>query len=105
MGNTAIRDPRDTQGIRHQYTVDHTGPMIYVTGGETIEASRFGFKEIAQVIAGASQDALYQALPLFLKNSSQPEFTLLWLDLTTGLEVGAGIDLSASPVRLTVIGR
>lgn len=105
MANTPIKDAMDTQGIRRQYTVDHDGPVLYAAGGETIQATVFGMKAIAQVIVSASDDSLYFAAPVFLKRGvDNSSFKLMWFVASSGAEAGA-IDLSASTLRITAIGR
>lgn len=105
MANARIRDAANTHGDRKEYTVDHDGPTLYATGGETLNASVFGLKTIDQVIVSGSNDGTYFAAVRFTKKGGgNGSFNLLWYVSSTGAEAGA-IDLHTSWVRLTAIGR
>ncbi len=105
MANTKIRDGFNTHGANKESTIDHDGPVLYATGGETLNASIFGLKLIDQVIVTGSNNGTYFCAVRFTKKGGgNGSFNLLWYVSADGAEAGA-IDLSASYVRITAIGR
>ena len=105
MANTRIRDGFNTHGASSESTIDHDGPTLYDSGGELIAASVFGLKLIDQVIVSGSNDGTYFCAVRFTKKGGgNGSFYLVWYVSATGAEAGA-IDLHASFVRITAIGR
>jgi hypothetical protein len=105
VANTPIRDARDTLGIRFYHTVDHDGPASYTTGGETINASVFGFKEVISVDCSGSDNSAHTTVPVFATKGNPKSFKLMWIVVATGLEVGNGVSLSARFVKISAYGR
>lgn len=96
--------------------VDVTGPASYVdvtpgspgpplvppTGGQQLLPQDFGLQMLLFVSAMASFDGLFSvvAIPQPANDGSLDRVILQWIDLSTGAEVAAGTDLSASTVRV-----
>jgi len=105
VANTPIKDARDTLGIRFLHTIDHDGPSSYTTGGETIQATVFGMKEVVGIDCSGSDNSAHSTVPVFVKKGNTTSFKLMWIVVATGLEVANGINLSGRFVKLTAMGR
>ena len=95
--------------------VQHTGPASYQTGGESFDCQHlFGFGVIDRVDAGYTFNAaaagtykivvLYPIGQAISGASGSTTVTLQWFVVASGLEVQAGVNLSAEFARLLVIG-
>jgi len=95
-------------------TVDHYGPTSYVTGGEVWPQQNtyggpnsLGESNVIGVLSGsgATEDTLYVVIPITGGNGNlRGTIKLKWVGFTTGVEVTAGTNLSASHLRLSVLG-
>ena len=85
----------------------HPGPTSYValaTTGDPLPATEFGFLWLMFVIGGYTSNKLYQVIPLNPTVGPSATIPLQWIDVSSGLEVIAGTDLSASTVNLFALG-
>lgn len=90
--------------------VDHAGPASYTTGGETISPFPYGmtgidFINLPNPAVSVSQN--YQVVlvwPTGQNGLSLSSIKMMWIVLSTGLEVAASTNLSAERVRMQVIG-
>jgi hypothetical protein len=97
--------------------VDHTGPVSYSTGGETIGQINNqtgitvqGLGVLDDVVgAGLSVSGSYWVLPQPVGTGERKTYKLLWFTASAGVptltQVSAAVNLSAETVRLTYIGR
>lgn len=100
---------------------DVTGPTSYVqitpgtpgppvtppSGGQSVFPSDFGLQSFHIVLAQGSNDGNYAVvlIPVPLEgDDSFNQALLMWIDLSTGQQVAAGVDLSKSSVRLLALG-
>jgi hypothetical protein len=85
--------------------LDISGSSSYVAGGDVVSPQSFGFNSyIHELVGGVSQSGNYQAVPRAL-NSGFTQWQLMWFVVSTGLQVGAGVNLSGETVRLAAIGQ
>ena len=61
-------------------------------------------KNIYQMAPGISDDGIYAVYPVFTTNKGVSSVKLGWFTISTGVQVVAGIDLSARSVRLLAVG-
>ncbi len=102
--SSAILPQTDTFG-GHGYGVqDYSGSSSYVQGGDTIDPRVFGLVTIWTLIGGVDQSDTYIAVPRPM-SSGVTQWQLVWIVVATGVEVAAGVNLSAYTVRLTAIGK
>lgn len=95
----------DTFGGHFFGAIDYTGPASYVQGGDALDPKPFGCpNSLLAVIGGVDQSGTYRAEGRALYSGAQTTFQLVWFVLSTGLEVGAGVNLSTIKVRLAAIG-
>ena len=91
---------------------DHYGPASYVTGGEVWPPQNtyggpnsMGLNGLQWVHGGRTEDLLYTVIAIFGGNAGiKGQIKLKWLVVSTGLEVSAGTNLSASYIRLLAVG-
>jgi hypothetical protein len=87
-------------------------PGVYpnaATGGQIVYAKDFGLSELDFVWAMGSQNGSF-LVNVFSGITSAPgealtQVILQWKLANTGVEVGPGVDLAASTVRLLAVGR
>lgn len=105
VGSTkAVRFGPDVFGGHLYGAVDYNGPASYVQGGDAIDPRIFGFPNtIVTLIGSADQTDTYFVEPRPMQNDVTP-WQLVWKVTATGLEVGAGVNLSGFTVRLSAIG-
>lgn len=102
--------------------IDVTGPLVYtpisgfnpLSGGQRITAQDFGLQAIDIVVAMGSNDAFASVVAIPLGGTPEVPtmfdggdfqlFTLMWIELSTGVQVAGG-SLSSSVVRLLALGR
>jgi len=84
--------------------IDHDGPSSYTTGGETINASALGFKNVVAVFSMASKAGSRTTQAYIGSKGIATSFKLVWITRTNGAEIGNGTDLSADSCKLLVIG-
>ncbi len=85
----------------------HPGPSSYVqsdTTGDPLKATEFGFSWLCFVMAGITSDKLYLVRAINPTLVPGATVALQWIDLSSGLEVGAATDLSGSTVNLFALG-
>ena len=110
--NTTVSPVDPVNGRSKWITVDHTGPTSYVTGGEVFPQqsvyggpNSLGLSSTYFVSEGTTEDGLYDVVPVFgAKGKVAGTIKLKWLNYTTGAEPAPGTNLSASVVRILVIG-
>jgi hypothetical protein len=91
--------------------VDHTGPLLYVPGGETFPQQNvyggpnsLGLAGILYCSSGFTEDGLYWVIPVFGGGGKvRGTITLKWFVAATHVEAGS-IALNGSVIRLLVIG-
>lgn len=101
----AIPNGQDTFGGHLFGVLDYAGPSSYVQGGDgPISPQAFGmFNTILSLWGSDDQSNTYRVVARPTQNGTTP-WQLVWLVNATGLEVGAGVNLSAYTVRLSAIG-
>lgn len=95
----------DTWGGRFANTPDYTGPTSYVNGtGDLLSPEAFGFNNNILFTTGSiTFDGLYEAVPQS-GGLGYCKWYVRWYVISTGLEVGNGVDLSGSTCKLLAIG-
>jgi hypothetical protein len=104
--------PEPVAGRTKWSFVDHTGPLSYVTGGETYPTqsafggpNNLGLSGVYFVVPTWSSDGAYYIVPKYAgKGGVRGTATLQWFVAATGQQVAAGTNLSGATVRLMVIG-
>lgn len=94
----------DIWGKHGGAVIDHTGPKSYTTGGQTLTASRYGLRSLDYVGGGISVSGTYVARGKAVGKGNRTTYTLVWFVVSTGAEVGSGVDLSAETVKLFAVG-
>lgn len=84
--------------------IDHDGPASYTTGGETVLASKLGFKSIAMVLASPSADGGDFVEGFVGAKKMGTSVKLVWSVRTTGAEEANATNLAAKSCKLLVIG-
>jgi hypothetical protein len=92
--------------------LDHYGPASYVTNGEEWPPqstyggpNSIGLSGLQWVNGGTSESGTYRVVPVFGGGASvKGTILLVWYVISTGLEVGARVDLSAEVIRLLAVG-
>lgn len=112
--NTQIPGFPDPVGGRSKLQIiDHRGPASYTTGGETFPQqgiyggpNSLGLSGILFAQSGAvTEDGLYRLLFQFGGSGAvKGTVKVKWIVVSTGSEAGSGVVLSASFLRLLVIG-
>jgi hypothetical protein len=90
---------------KNYQVIDHVGPTSYPTGGEAYPASNLNFGGFDSVDAGTDFSGTYQVRTIYNNNpigSATPSVLLQWFVISTGLEVGNGVNLSTATVRLRI---
>ncbi len=97
--------------------VDHTGPVSYTTGGETVGninnqtgITMLGLATIDYVgVEGMAASGSYWVMAQPVGNGEGKTFKLIWFTASAGVptltQVSAAVDLSAQHVRLLIVGR
>jgi hypothetical protein len=111
--NTQVPGFPDPVGGRSKLQIiDHRGPALYVTGGETFPQQNafggpnsIGLSGVLFAQSGSvTEDGLYRLLFQFGgAGAVKGTVKVKWIVISTGAEAGA-INLSGSFVRLLVIG-
>ena len=99
-------------GRTKAFMVDHYGPASYVTGGESWpQQSTFGgpnsagLNGVNWVNGGITEDGTYRVVPVTGGGGSKKgQIKLVWYVVATGAQVAAAVNLSASHLRLLVLG-
>lgn len=117
----------DSFGSHRGCVFPHAGPASYdpvvesspggvpVSGGDIVEAVEAGLKLFEWIGFSMSDDGAYRIEPIPLSVSGDPSnpnvqgiptrtFALRWVDVATGNEVAAEVDLSTQVVRLFALG-
>jgi hypothetical protein len=96
----------DTFGGHFWSPVLYSGPASYVQGGDgPIDPKAFGFNSsIFTLIGSIDTTNTYWAVPRLVSGGVNPVWQIVWLVQATGLEVGAGVNLSAVTAGLSAIG-
>lgn len=115
----------DSWGANRAAVVDHAGPSSYIPmqpgsptavpidDGDRVYATEGGLKLITYCSAGIANNGLYEAVavPLNTSTDTQPSPTsgttaygLVWYVINTRTQVTEGVDLSASVVRVLMVG-
>ena len=94
------------EGAKWGAVADVTGPSSYATGGFSLSAVSFVMSKIEFASGGIDSSGLHRYEVKAASTSDKPSATITVLAflLSTGLEVTAATDLSASHFRLRVIG-
>lgn len=106
----AIVNPFDgypqAEGAKWGAVADVTGPTSYATGGFTLSAVSFGMSQIEFASAGIGSAGTHNYVVKASSASNKPSATITVLAFLTssGAQVTAATDLSASHFRLRVIG-
>ena len=95
-------------GAKLMAIVDVTGPVLYATGGVTIDLSNYnlgGMSAVEYIGAGTSSNATdyVEGRTPTGNTAATTSYKLVWTVVATGAEAGA-IDLSGSTVRLMAYG-
>lgn len=84
--------------------VDHAGPASYLAGGQTINASDFGWGGFDAIIGSMDQSKTYVVQAVYANTGgAMSTIKLQWFTLA-GTEVADAVDLHLKIVRLTLIG-
>lgn len=107
MANKPLLGYPTPVGGKYFELVDIQGPASYASP-QTVRAADFGFGAIEMAVGGDSLSGTYEvhiALTTSSGQRGQPvtSYTQTWWVVATGLEVGAGVDLSGEWVRTFLI--
>lgn len=93
-----------SDGHRLAATADIDGPASYSTGGQEVTAASLGLAYIESAHAAASNAG--SRVVVVAPGGKGPKATikLIWIVLSTGVEVAAAVDLSADSVRIRARG-
>ena len=80
----------------------YTGPVSYITGGDSITPTTFGLSDLRYLVLGPAYGGSSGAYGLIL-NSAKTK--IIWWDFSNGVEVPANTTLSAFTAQLLAIGR
>lgn len=94
----------DIWGKHAAGAIDHSGKASYVTGGDTLTASRYGLRSIDYVGGGLSNSGTYEVRGKATGAGAHTTYKLVWFVVATGAEVAAAVDLSAEKVRIFAFG-
>ena len=82
------------------------GSSSYTTGGTRLYASDFGLQWIyGMVICSIDSTGTYFAAPLFTTTGPLSSVLVMWLTAANMTQVNNATDLSASSLRIIVIGK
>ena len=96
---------QQTFGGMYWSPLDVSGSASYVQGGDAISPQSFGFNSyIWSLAGGVSQSGNYRAEPRALNNGFT-QWQLVWFVVSSGLQVGAAVNLSGETERLAAIGQ
>ena len=96
---------QQTFGGMYWSPLDVSGSASYVAGGDAISPQSFGFNSyIWSLAGGVSQSGNYRAEPRALNNGFT-QWQLVWFVVSSGLQVGAAVNLSGETGRLAAIGQ
>lgn len=92
--------------------LDHYGPASYVAGGEVWPQqsvyggpNSIGLNGLQWVNGGTSESGTYRVIPIFGGGAStKGSIKLMWITISTDVEVVAGTNLSAEVIRLLAVG-
>jgi hypothetical protein len=98
-------------GNKYIAALEHKGPAVYATGGETITAAQLGWGGI-DILAAAQYSYSDAATGTYFvqvffgvgASGAVASVKILWRVSATGAEVGAGVDLSAEAIRIFALG-
>lgn len=102
MGNQAVKGYVDIFGKHGSFVGDHTGPVSYVTGGETITAQSLGLRSIDILNSMRSNNSAYSAVSLSPAGNSGNVVTsvkVLWQFSSTGSV--ASVSQNAAGIGMT----
>ena len=100
-------------GTRMINVTNHNGPLLYTTGGETVNASTFGWGSFDEVSGSASVNASnsgnFYVRPLYpvgqaANNVSGSNTVKLQWFTSAGVEASANNNLSLEYVRMEYVG-
>ena len=109
MANTILPGYVTSISDKYEIIVDHTGPVLYVAGGETINASDFGLGGIETVaIHALSSPGLNGATVIFSTTAAPTgaavkSVKIKWFTTATMVTEASG-NLSAQTIRLQIRG-
>jgi hypothetical protein len=107
QGLGSAKEPKfthDVFGGKFYNAIDYSGPRSYVQGGDALDPRYFAFpNSIITLIGSADHTNTYWILPRPIQNGSTA-WQAVWMVTATGVEVGAGVNLSTYTVRLSAIG-
>lgn len=114
--DTLSEMPQAFGGNRNYSILHYAGPASYTsvvpgtppagpTGGQTIDATRFGLKYIEFIMGGMDESGTYLVFAAAGNPATAQTYTLIWITANTGAQVAATTNLSTFKVRLTAIGR
>jgi hypothetical protein len=94
------------EGAKWGAVANVTGPTSYTTGGFTLSAVSFGMNQIEFASAGTGSAGVHSYIVRNPSTSDVPSATITVMAFltSTGLQVSAATDLSASTFRIRVIG-
>ena len=81
----------------------YAGPASYVTGGDPITPADLGMGRIQLVLFTPATNGTLFVYPVWVPNGAAG--AVKWLVGTTGVEVAAGVNLSAYTARFEAIGK
>lgn len=105
MAISIIENLRNPDGVLQELFLDVDGPSSYATGGQTINATDVGLRQIHYAAVEGSDNAGHV---VFVRPSAKGQMTsikLVWVVVGTGAELGAGQNVSGRFVKVRVIGR
>src|SRR5882724_6924160 len=109
MPNTILPGYMTEISNKYELIVDHTGPVLYVAGGETINASDFGLGGIETVSADGLSSPGLNGVAVVLSSVASPTGSALksvklkWFTTATMVTEASG-NLSAQTIRLQIRG-
>jgi hypothetical protein len=109
MANTVLAGYVTSISDKYEIIVDHTGPVSYTTGGETINASDFGIGGFETVAVHALSSPGLNGVAVIFSTTAAPTgaavktVKLKWFTSATMVTEASG-NLSAQTVRLQIRG-
>lgn len=113
MGNTADKGYPTAIAQKAIWIGDHSGPLSYTTGGETVTAQNLGFlRNLSAVVPmGVSVSGNYCVQADFTAKGNRTTCKLIWLysplnalSQTAWTQVAAAVNLSGETIKLMAVG-
>ena len=98
----SIGNYHDSSNARIRKIGSYVGSAVYVAGGDPVTPADFGLGKIEAILFAGAIDAAATAIYFPVYNAATG--TVAWFSDATGVEVVAGVDLSAFAARFEAIG-